>query len=413
MCVHLYSWLYFIPLPDKNKIAIFAFLILSDKVLPNRGENMLNILAVWGFINFLYIKIFVDLLLDDEISIIATLLISVVFSVTLFHVTGKYALNLFYINGTSRPSRVSLSEIIGKTFSEFFVSLLAYFLVSRGIVFGFSKRLNQELSSNYDGTEQLIGFLLIIAIPFFLHYAMVLYPTLIKSNPDAFKPKPSLPENNSQNIDSLPDDLFSESTKFYNLDGIPATFELNHLGLPVCAVWDSSPPREIAYSNIRDKGVEISRLEFEEMVLGEEVHNVNFDVSENGTILEVCHLLKERIDFVLNKYATLSWKDLTEQLPKDFPNNSAVFEEEIKFRFKDLGCFFFAFNNIFAKEKSTCSLIVTSSSFLSNRFLGFWLCSSLKETMGCSAKDALAYKASKDAKKLVKAFKEEYDAIEL
>lgn len=71
------------------------------------------------------------------------------------------------------------------------------------------------------------------------------------------------PEINSKPVD---DGIFPEGTKFYDVLGVPVTFQLNKLGLPVCSAWDICPPREVTCEDIRQNGKEISREIFDGMV---------------------------------------------------------------------------------------------------------------------------------------------------
>lgn len=146
------------------------------------GNKMLGLIAIWGFFNFIYLKIATEAFLDEGMSIIAAFLISVIFSATIFVVSAKYAFKLFYINGVDTPPLVSLFEIIQRTILSFILFSIAYMAVSRGIVFGFSKRLNNEISSSYDGTEMSVYLFAILLIPLLIHYAMSIFPTYYNSN---------------------------------------------------------------------------------------------------------------------------------------------------------------------------------------------------------------------------------------
>jgi hypothetical protein len=139
-----------------------------------------GIILAWAFASFLYFKITFDAVFSRDISIIASLLMAVIFGITVFIASGIYAAKLFRYNAI--PGRVSakLSELLLKTVWPFLGLCVGFTVLTRLIVFGFSKDLTRQIRMfDYRGNveEDFVQFVLIVIAPLLLHYAMCIYPT--------------------------------------------------------------------------------------------------------------------------------------------------------------------------------------------------------------------------------------------
>lgn len=80
--------------------------------------------------------------------------------------------------------------------------------------------------------------------------------------------KEKIPESVRQekiNVEDA-DGIFSKTTKFYDVDGVPVTFSLNSLGLHAYTAWDTFPPRDVSYEYVNAGGKLISRSGFDELI---------------------------------------------------------------------------------------------------------------------------------------------------
>jgi len=146
---------------------------------------MIGVIIGWSFFGFLYFKVVFDATFRADLSIISSLLMSIVFGFLVFAASGVYASKLLEFNWTPGRVPARLSQIIGRTFWYFLGMMAVYAIVIRLIIFGFSKRMNNNIDLfDYRGNidEEFIVFLIIIFIPFFIHYAMCVFGTFNNAN---------------------------------------------------------------------------------------------------------------------------------------------------------------------------------------------------------------------------------------
>src|SRR5688572_1284413 len=125
---------------------------------------MRAIVLAWFFVSFLYFKVVFDAVFYKDLAIIASLLRAISFAILIFFASGVYAVRLFRYN--AGPGRVpaTLRELVGKTIWPFLGLSIGYAILSRLIIFGFSKNLHGEIRafSYYGGIqEELMQFILI------------------------------------------------------------------------------------------------------------------------------------------------------------------------------------------------------------------------------------------------------------
>ncbi|PJB73309.1 MAG: hypothetical protein CO093_01060 [Alphaproteobacteria bacterium CG_4_9_14_3_um_filter_47_13] len=137
---------------------------------------MAGIIIAWSFFSFIFFKVMIDAGLNSDITVLASLLMAIVFGGIVFFSSGVYAMKLFYINANPGSRSATLGEIIAKTIWPFLLFCAGFIISSRFIVFGFSKKLDREFSG-YNGEEEFFWFCLFICIPLIVHYIMVLFPT--------------------------------------------------------------------------------------------------------------------------------------------------------------------------------------------------------------------------------------------
>jgi hypothetical protein len=154
---------------------------------------MRGIVLAWFFVSFLYFKIVFDAVFYQDISIIASFLMAITFAILIFFASGVYAMRLFRYNAVPGRVPATLRELIGKTIWPFLGLSIGYAILSRLIIFGFSKNLHREIRAfDYRGNiqEELVQFILIVLAPVLIHYAMCIYPTLYNANRRKYDPLP-------------------------------------------------------------------------------------------------------------------------------------------------------------------------------------------------------------------------------
>lgn len=60
--------------------------------------------------------------------------------------------------------------------------------------------------------------------------------------------------------------FFPDTTKFWQIDETPITYPTDIDGMPQCLAWDTYPPRELSYEDIRKNDGQIPKEVFQEMV---------------------------------------------------------------------------------------------------------------------------------------------------
>ena len=146
---------------------------------------MIGILIGWTFASFLYFKVAFDSLFNESISIVAALLLAVMVGV--YVLIGSYlqANQLLRYNWSPGAVPAKLSELVAKTLISFLALSAVFVLISRAIIFGFSKNLSSDIKLlTWRGgvDESVIMFLIIVLVPLFLHYAMSLFGTYNNAN---------------------------------------------------------------------------------------------------------------------------------------------------------------------------------------------------------------------------------------
>ena len=148
---------------------------------------MAVIWIAWAFGSFLFFKIAFDWFFDSATSIVASLLIAILAGIAIFAASYIYAMRLLRFNWSPGAVAARYSELVFKTIIPFLGISLAYALVSRAVIFGFSKELNREIRifSGYrrqEIDESILLFAGIIVMPIIIHYLMSLIGTYNNAN---------------------------------------------------------------------------------------------------------------------------------------------------------------------------------------------------------------------------------------
>ncbi len=137
------------------------------------------ILVIWPFGAFLFYKVAFDMAYFHDLTLVAAILLGVTAGVSIlvstnFHARaeGRYLARLRFGADT---------RFLGPAFGVFAVNALAFAVLSRLIVFGFSKRLDAEIGDFMDmfgrygssAREDYLLFLLICTAPLLVHFVMV------------------------------------------------------------------------------------------------------------------------------------------------------------------------------------------------------------------------------------------------
>lgn len=143
---------------------------------------MLKIVSGWVFILFLYFKIAFDAGFYDDISIIASLLLAIVLGIFIYFVSGAYTFKLMKYHDHPGQIPTKLWRLANQTIWPFLGMCLGSLIVSRLLIFGFSKELNDEIDlfdRRGNVEDEFIMFVFIILIPVLIHYAMSLFPAYL------------------------------------------------------------------------------------------------------------------------------------------------------------------------------------------------------------------------------------------
>ena len=136
----------------------------------------MNILLFWILGSFIFFKVAFDAAFNNDISIIASLLLSVMVGISIFYNSRFYA-----IQTGKHLARIKFSQttnFFGKAFLAYLVTALTNIAIGKAIVFGFSKKFNRELgydllfNSRY--TEETFLFVILVIVPITLHFLIVL-----------------------------------------------------------------------------------------------------------------------------------------------------------------------------------------------------------------------------------------------
>jgi hypothetical protein len=141
---------------------------------------MIGILIAWGIGAFVYFKVAFDAAFRADISIVAAFLLAVFVAGIVFAASGLYAARLLHYNWSPGTVKASAGELIRKSFGLFLLIYISYAIISRIIIFGFSKRLSSEIdvfSYKYEPSDEVLSYLFITILPVALHYAMCIFAT--------------------------------------------------------------------------------------------------------------------------------------------------------------------------------------------------------------------------------------------
>ena len=143
------------------------------------GRKMLGVFAAWVFFTFLYLKIALDALFYNDVSVLAALLMGGVLGTVIVFVSGIYSIQLIRYNVRSLAKGYSAGGAVWRTLLPFAVAVAVYVAISRLIVFGFSKNLHRELGRVFDYRHNLNDdfamFAAVVFAPLALHYLMVIF----------------------------------------------------------------------------------------------------------------------------------------------------------------------------------------------------------------------------------------------
>lgn len=139
---------------------------------------MVPVIAGWAFVSFIYFKVVIDAAFYQGLSVVAALLMSIILGGLIFFLSGVYAIRLASNRVSSRlegaPRRVFRPTVLPMVLASG-----VFALVSRMVVFGFSKRLNNaiEIFTGYRNrfNDDFVLFALLVAVPIIVHYCMVLF----------------------------------------------------------------------------------------------------------------------------------------------------------------------------------------------------------------------------------------------
>jgi hypothetical protein len=166
------------------------------------------IFATWAFVAFIYFKVAFDAVFEYiGISIVASLLMGAIFGGVVFFFSGQYFLKLNKYNAKPKQFQATFWDLISITIWQFLGSVIVYAVISRLVIFGFSKELNRQIDifrrNKLD--DDFILFLCLIALPLLVHYIMTLWPTYLNCNSS---PSKNSSQNNHQG-DNIPPQIHS------------------------------------------------------------------------------------------------------------------------------------------------------------------------------------------------------------
>jgi hypothetical protein len=167
---------------------------------------MVGIVGAWSFFSFIFFKVIIDLGMDNDITVFAALLMSIVFGGMFFVSCSVYATRLLYINAEPGSQSANLGEIIKKTIWPFLLFCVGFIISGRLIVLGFSKRLDREISRWDIGEEGFFWFCIFITIPIIAHYLMILFSTYQNTKRQKDHANPEKQRQNSE-TDNQPTNL--------------------------------------------------------------------------------------------------------------------------------------------------------------------------------------------------------------
>lgn len=146
---------------------------------------MRAILIGWVFCAFIYFKVAFEAAFSSGITILAAFLMSIIMGGVVFLGSGAYAAKLLRYNWTPGAVPVGYRTLISKTLLTFLGVYLAFGVLSRLIIFGFSNRLSDSIEVfryRFRIDEDFVSFSLIVAVPVILHWVMCLVSTHATAN---------------------------------------------------------------------------------------------------------------------------------------------------------------------------------------------------------------------------------------
>jgi len=114
------------------------------------------------------------------ITVLAALIIAILFSVFIFFFSGVFAKTFLPINAFPGTIEIGFFTLIGKSIIQFIVGTAVLCVLSKFILVGFSEDLNRQirwLDYRGDPTSEAVNFVFIIGAPCFVHYVMCLIGT--------------------------------------------------------------------------------------------------------------------------------------------------------------------------------------------------------------------------------------------
>lgn len=133
----------------------------------------------WWIGSFIYFKVAFDLAFDKDMAIIAAMLLAVMVCISAYYSAYFYAVKSG--QHTAHIMFGKATNFLQSSWWVWVITALINIAVGKAIVFGFSKKLNNEISydsllfdfGRYRADEGWI-FILLIIIPITFHYATVL-----------------------------------------------------------------------------------------------------------------------------------------------------------------------------------------------------------------------------------------------
>lgn len=117
-------------------------------------------------------------------------------------------------------------------------------------------------------------------------------------------------------------------------------------------------------------------------------------------------VLKRLADIVINKYACLDSKQLSDIISHNFDeSHRSIGISDVNFFFQELPEFLFSFNVGRKRSSDSSGLLVYGR----GKYEGFLLMVIDKETLYCSVSNGIVYRATSRAKKLAKILSSKYD----
>ncbi|RZT91074.1 hypothetical protein EV681_4597 [Advenella incenata] len=145
---------------------------------------MLGLMTIWGFGAFIFYKVAYGVMAHSGITVLASLLMAVALSLSLFIMMRFNAIEILRYQADPIPasgSRSTLHSLYIRLVKIFIVGSIAFALLSKLVVFGFSSDLNGYLGWRRNvlfssgRLEESISFILIAIAPMFIHFIIIIF----------------------------------------------------------------------------------------------------------------------------------------------------------------------------------------------------------------------------------------------